>query len=382
VSPRITIKEQLLAIIQAHTAEMITGFEGAEKILQIKTVSVKPNDGLRSVSREEWSRILDVAKCSILSECKSENCTSYVLSESSLFVFENICIFKTCGRTLLLLTIPLILDLLKEKGLQLEFLLYSSKDYLFPECQVYPHSSWKESEEYLRSFFPEENRFILGEESGDHVFLFAYSPLFSNPSVGYMEKNVLEDVRWEQGTSDVSSDQGSYILSTPNELSNGSFEEMKEAESASSYHPSYPSSPVAVDQSLMCEGGLESCFLNVMMYHMDEAVAQQFYKTSDAMTARQVTLTSGIGSLYPGSQIDDYLFSPCGYSMNGLTMGGFYTIHITPEAHCSYVSFETNIASSDYVALVEHVLSIFKPKVMVVGAFHAVAFLCYFLFQL
>ena len=64
MSPRITIKEQLLAIIQAHTAEMITGFEGAEKILQIKTVSVKPNDGLRSVSREEWSRILDVAKSS------------------------------------------------------------------------------------------------------------------------------------------------------------------------------------------------------------------------------------------------------------------------------------------------------------------------------
>ena len=63
-------------------------------------------------------------------------------------------------------------------------------------------------------------------------------------------------------------------------------------------------------------------------------------------------------------------------------MGGFYTIHITPEAHCSYVSFETNIASSDYVALVEHVLSIFKPKVGIVDAFHAIAFLCYFLFQL
>ncbi len=49
--------------------------------------------------------------------------------------------------------------------------------------------------------------------------------------------------------------------------------------------------------------------------------------------------------------------------MNGLSLGGFYTIHITPEAHCSYVSFETNIACSDYVSLVNHVLAIFKPQV-------------------
>ena len=155
----------------------------------------------------------------------------------------------------------------------------------------------------------------MGEESGDHVFLFAYSPLFSNPSVGYMEKNVLEDVRWEQGTSDVSSDQGSYILSTPNELSNGSFEEMKEAESASSYHPSYPSSPVAVDQSLMCEGGLESCFLNVMMYHMDEAVAQQFI---EAMNDQDVDKMAALCPpfLDPGQEdIEDMLDSYSGYDV-------------------------------------------------------------------
>lgn len=49
--------------------------------------------------------------------------------------------------------------------------------------------------------------------------------------------------------------------------------------------------------------------------------------------------------------------------MNGLTMGGFYTIHITPEAHCSYASFETNIPCSDYLDLVTRVLDVFQPKV-------------------
>lgn len=54
--------------------------------------------------------------------------------------------------------------------------------------------------------------------------------------------------------------------------------------------------------------------------------------------------------------------------MNGLALGGFYTIHITPEAHCSYVSFETNIACSDYEALVKQVLNIFKPKVGLIAS--------------
>ena len=156
-----SIPWKLVIVIKITSfAEMNSGFEGAEKILQIKIMSVKPNDGLRGIPRSVWESILTTAKCSILSECKSEyvwsfyvifrNCTSYVLSESSLFVFENICIFKTCGRTLLLLTIPLILELLKEKGLQLEYLLYSSKNYLYPDCQVYPHNSWEDAVGYWK----------------------------------------------------------------------------------------------------------------------------------------------------------------------------------------------------------------------------------------
>ena len=49
--------------------------------------------------------------------------------------------------------------------------------------------------------------------------------------------------------------------------------------------------------------------------------------------------------------------------MNGLVEGGFFTIHITPEAHCSYASFETNILCRDYNELVQSVLAIFRPKV-------------------
>ena len=61
--------------------------------------------------------------------------------------------------------------------------------------------------------------------------------------------------------------------------------------------------------------------------------------------------------------MDAYLFEPCGYSMNGLVESGFYTIHITPEASCSYASFETDLFSGNYVELVERVLAIFQPSV-------------------
>lgn len=45
----------------------------------------------------------------------------------------------------------------------------------------------------------------------------------------------------------------------------------------------------------------------------------------------QVTTETGIRRLVPAADIDDYVFEPCGYSMNGILGGGFITIHITPE---------------------------------------------------
>lgn len=56
--------------------------------------------------------------------------------------------------------------------------------------------------------------------------------------------------------------------------------------------------------------------------------------------------------------------------MNGLVNDGFFTIHITPEAHCSYASFETNILVEDYSKLVQTVLAIFRPKVRITCLFH------------
>jgi len=92
-------------------------------------------------------------------------------------------------------------------------------------------------------------------------------------------------------------------------------------------------------------------------------VAKLFVKdTARFPSDKDVTRASGISALLPGSAIQEFCFEPCGYSMNGLLFDAYWTIHITPESHCSYASFETNVRVREYATLVRAVLAIFRPK--------------------
>ena len=71
---------------------------------------------------------------------------------------------------------------------------------------------------------------------------------------------------------------------------------------------------------------------------------------------------SQLWELLPGAKVHDFLFDPCGYSLNGLLFDAYVTIHVTPEDSFSYASFETNVRTESYVTLVKSVISFFKPK--------------------
>jgi S-adenosylmethionine decarboxylase len=102
--------------------------------------------------------------------------------------------------------------------------------------------------------------------------------------------------------------------------------------------------------------------LDMMMFGIDESVAELFYKDEARWAnSSEVTEAAGINALLPGSMVQEHCFEPCGYSANGLRDDAYWTIHITPESHCSYASFETNARMADYSALVKAVLLIFKP---------------------
>ncbi|XP_025425868.1 S-adenosylmethionine decarboxylase proenzyme isoform X2 [Sipha flava] len=109
--------------------------------------------------------------------------------------------------------------------------------------------------------------------------------------------------------------------------------------------------------------------LELMMTQLDPNVMQIFTKQHSA-NANQATQDSGISKLLPNMKIDDFLFDPCGYSMNGIEKEGHYmTIHITPQQEFSYVSFETNVPQSSYKELVTKVLKTFQPEKCVITMF-------------
>lgn len=267
----------------------VVGFEGPEKKIEIHfRVNPRKKNGLRSLSRERWQEVLNTVKCTIISHTKNEHFDSYVLSESSLFVYPFKVMLKTCGTTTLLHCLSKMLELAREFDSTIDLVLYSRKNLMFPSRQSYPHSNFDDEVHFLNKLFNGEG-FVLGPVNKDHWHLY------------------IADYR-EHHRADTKSGQ--------------TFE--------------------------------------VMMHELDPQVMEQFYQ-KDGVTARDTTNMSGIADLLPGSVIDEFQFEPCGYSMNGLLKEWYWTIHITPEPHCSYVSFETNVPLSSYTRLLRKVLAVFKP---------------------
>jgi len=106
--------------------------------------------------------------------------------------------------------------------------------------------------------------------------------------------------------------------------------------------------------------------LEILMSDLDPRKMSQFIKCHPDDDDRKVTEKSGISDIIPGSVHEGILFDPCGYSMNGLKDNSYSTIHVTPQPHCSYVSYETNIQRENYDQLVSDVLDKFKPGKFIV----------------
>eukprot|EP01114_Cavostelium_apophysatum_P007014 TRINITY_DN1866_c0_g3_i1.p1 TRINITY_DN1866_c0_g3~~TRINITY_DN1866_c0_g3_i1.p1 ORF type:complete len:379 (-),score=120.45 TRINITY_DN1866_c0_g3_i1:36-1172(-) len=262
------------------------GFEGAEKRLEIDFKSNGGSlNGLRDVSADGWQEILNHVNCTIISNTSNEYFDSYVLSESSLFVYPFKIMIKTCGTTTLLNCIPALLELAFSKDLEVEFVMFSRKNYLFPSQQKELHRTWEIEVKALDQIF-DGHAYIVGPLSADHWCL--YLADYSN--------------------------NGRII--TPERT------------------------------------------IEMMMHKLDPTAAAKFYRTEYVGDRDKFP---GIADLIPGSQTDEFNFTPCGYSMNGLCGPAYWTIHVTPEPNCSYASFETNLSLASYTKLVSAVLDLFRP---------------------
>lgn len=277
------------------------GFEGFEKRLEISFfepyIFTDPRGkGLRCLSKAQLDEILEPAECTIVASLSNEYVDSYVLSESSLFIFPYKIIIKTCGTTKLLLSIPPILKLAKVLSFRVQTVRYTRGSFIFPGAQSYPHRNFSEEVVVLDGFFGN-----LGLD-GSKAFV--------------------------MGASDDRQKWHVYSAS---------------ASSVESSNPVYT---------------LEMC-----MTGLDREMASVFYK-NDSSFATLMTNKSGIRKILPESDICDFEFNPCGYSMNSIEGAALSTIHVTPEDGFSYASFET--AGYDFKVvnlrlMIERVLSCFQP---------------------
>ncbi|OAY31463.1 S-adenosylmethionine decarboxylase proenzyme [Manihot esculenta] len=134
------------------------GFEGFEKRLEI-TFTEPPifkdpsGKGLRALTRSQLNSILEPACCTIVAHLSNTEFDSYVLSESSLFIFPLKIVIKTCGTTKLLLSIEPILKLAGSLSLVVSDVKYSRGSFIFPNYQPAPHRSFSEEVTALNELF-------------------------------------------------------------------------------------------------------------------------------------------------------------------------------------------------------------------------------------
>ena len=154
------------------------GFEGPEKNLQVIFSKIYNDTGtFLTVNQERWQEMLNYAKCKILSSISNDKIVTYILSESSLFVYDDRIILKTCGTTPLLNALDDIILIGKEQNLKPAAVLYWRKNFSNPNLQNPVHQKFENEVSFLDEHLGGDSRTaILGPTDKDH-FYFYYTEL-------------------------------------------------------------------------------------------------------------------------------------------------------------------------------------------------------------
>jgi len=401
-------------------------------------------NGLKAVPAEVWKDMLDIVNCKVLSVVESDHVDAYLLSESSMFVFAHKLILKTCGTTTLLWGLPRMLEIAASKAgfphLDTNTLknmsaaatpyrvFYSRKNFLFPDRQHGPHRSWKDEVSYLDKMFNGGSAYMVGKMNGDHWYLYLTSPNNTLTPPRTPDREQVTETKVLQFPVEAGSvysngamrndDETLEILMTDLEpenakqfyLENASavaegkyFQRALEARqeaakslgdlNATGMQNLSMSGTTAVSASVQDE--TFDVFSNTSsdnggLTPEDNVAYPDELSTEGHALGTVVSEACGLSDVYPTSRypdarVDAYLFTPCGFSANGVIpapdqAGGathYFTVHVTPEPQCSYASFETNVperqSGRETAEVIEHVVNIFKPGRFSVTLFEAKA---------
>lgn len=403
--------------------------------------------GLRIVSSEVWKDMLDLVNCKVLSIVKSEYVDAYLLSESSMFVFPHKIILKTCGTTTLLSGLPRMLEIAAlvagfphsvanlVKGTAIAAMpyrvFYSRKNFLFPDRQRGPHRSWRDEVRSLDKLFLGGSAYMIGKMNGEHWYLYLTEPNTiltppATPERTETDTKVLnlpaaraainackfnegdeQDETLEILMTDLNEEKAKqFYLNHATAAAEGLYyrqthqvrmETQCDPASVDLKHSGdFGVHPIAsFDQAALHRDDAIDVFSNSSSENSDFTSTDEDVAFPDELTTEGhalgtvVSESSGLADVYPASKypdarIDAYLFTPCGFSANGVIPSPsgraathYFTVHVTPEPHCSYASFETNVPSQqtgrETATVVQQVVDIFQPGRFSVTFFEAKA---------
>jgi uncharacterized membrane protein YgcG len=325
--------------------------------------------GLRALPRSLLDELMSLAACTIVSHRENDHLDAYVLSESSLFVYPTKWVLKTCGTTRLLSAVPRLLEAAHALlGMRPRRACFTRASFLFPEQQPAPHTSFESEARFLRS---------------------CVAPLLGVPGAAYVLGDMLSGLQWHVYVADA--DGAAYMAAHPTMQTVGASGVDAAADALarglSLGAPSSSDDEAGGVEAAAAAEGAPLCAdaplprrpthkLEVCMTGLCPEAAKRFFRSPVnplwplANGAADVTRATGLGALVPRAITDDYIFEPCGYSMNGIDGPGLVTVHITPEDGFSYASVELagfSAEAYDPAAMVGSIAAIFRPEHMSVS---------------
>ena len=367
-------------------------FEGSEKRLEVDFLPSSSSShanagGLRCLSRDQLDELMTLARCTIVSSRSNSSLDAYVLSESSLFVYPTKWVLKTCGTTRLLHSLPRLLELAAQLGLSACSCKFTRASFLFPEQQVGSsagqHQRGRRACAHDRGDMHMHGSTQLAACMHACVRALLIGGLSHLPSLNAWDSWMLAP-RQRQLCLPAClpaclpqlfphtgfEDEVAYLDQYFGHLCPGGSEAfmLGQQYNGLQWHVYLAASSAKGSPPNPRTPARPTFNMEICMTELSKDAARQFFRTSSSDSAPRTTERSGIVHLKPGAMIDDYLFEPCGYSMNGIdhagSGSGLITIHITPEEGFSYASVEISGYQEDVVdpsALLAAAVRIFQP---------------------
>ncbi len=181
----------------------LTFFEGPEKKLEL--VVTPDSASLRSLGDDIWRDVVRAAGADVISVMRNDHCDAYLLSESSLFVFDDYCVMITCGLTTLVDAVARLLEAISADSIA--FLVYERKNEHFPERQP---TTFREDARRLKAMVP-GRALRFGDEHGHYVQMFhttrAFVPETSDPTIEILMHAIDERVAAQFTSAELSEDR-------------------------------------------------------------------------------------------------------------------------------------------------------------------------------